>query len=289
MAIYKVDTPDGKVIQVSAPDDATDEQIIELAKTQEAATRGPVEPENDLTQARILGTGAGIVNAVGTSVPGAIAGSVRTMRDIGQAQPPQMLSQKYPGLQGTDIDVNQSAIQSKKIELAEQNKLLNQTQDPSARRLIQDNINRLTTDIGDARSGIRMERGEAMSRLRQAPMSQIPARAEELAATYSPRGAAAASNLGKFAAKAVGPYGAITSAADASQRFQNARGPLDYLQSGISGVGAAGYGMSSLGNIFPPAKVPGMMVGGAADLANMGIDAVNEYVRRLALQRAQQQ
>jgi hypothetical protein len=196
MAIYKVDTPDGKIIQVSAPDDATDEQIIELAKKQEAATKDADQPESDLTQSRILGTGAGIVNAVGPSVPGAIASSIRAVRNIGQPEP------------------------------------------------------------------------------------QV---------TNTARGAAAASNLGKFAAKAIGPYGAITSADDASQRFQNARGPIDYLQSGISGVGAAGYGMSSLGNMFPPAKIPGMVVGGAADLANMGIDAVNQYVRRLALQRAQQQ
>lgn len=94
-----------------------------------------------------------------------------------------------------------------------------------------------------------------------------------------------ASAAGNMARRFIGPYGAVTSAADAERRFAEG----NYGQAAISGLGAAGYGMSSLGNLFPPAKIPGMVVGGAADVANMGIDAITDYIRRMALQRAQEQ
>lgn len=287
MAVFKVEMPDGRILQVQAPDDASDDQIIELAKNQQAAMQGPIAPDRDaeasMNQARIAGTIAGGVNVVGTSVPGALAGAYRTVRDVNQAQAPELLSSKYPGLQGTDIEANQSVIRNANEQLAQQQKLLRSAPDASSRAVIQDNIYRLTSEIQDARSGIRMERGEAASRLRQAPISQVPARAEELAATYAPKTTAFGSAAGNLARRFVGPYGAITSAADVNQRLAEG----NYPQAAISGIGAAGYGMSSLGNVFPPAKVPGMIVGGAADLANMGIDAITEYIRRMAMERAQ--
>ena len=103
--------------------------------------------------------------------------------------------------------------------------------------------------------------------------------------TTSATPATAASMAGNVARRFVGPYGAITSAADVERRLAEG----NYGQAAISGIGAAGYGMSSLGNIFPPAKIPGMVVGGAADVANMGIDAIREQIRRMALEKAQRE
>jgi hypothetical protein len=93
--------------------------------------------------------------------------------------------------------------------------------------------------------------------------------AKELA----PKTTAVTQGLGKMAARAMGPYGAITSAQDATQRFTGAQGMADYAQAGISGLGALGYGV---GTLPTPAKPIGMGIGLAADAANAGID----YMRR---------
>jgi hypothetical protein len=75
------------------------------------------------------------------------------------------------------------------------------------------------------------------------------------------------------AGRAVGPYGAITSAQDATQRYRGAEGFADYAQAGISGLGALGYGV---GTLPTPAKPFGMGVGMAADAANAGIDYMRQ-------------
>ena len=245
MAVFKVEMPDGSILQVQAADDATDDQIIELAKNQEAAMKGPVAPDRDaeaqMNQARIAGTVAGGVNLVGTSVPGAIAGTTRAIRDIGTAQPI--------------------------------------TQQPDAARAAGLATPGSTVKIGDIQ---RVMTDPELRTINAAKMGQNPALAAQEVMPRMTKGAEVAGNLAR---RFAGPYGAVTSAADMSQRLAEG----NYPQAAISGLGAAGYGMSSLGNVFPAAKVPGMVIGGAADLANMGIDAIAEYVRRMALARAQQQ
>lgn len=245
MAIFKVEMPDGSILQVQAPDDATDDQIIDLAKNQEAAMKGPVVPDRDaeaqMNQARIAGTIAGGLNLVGTSVPGAIAGTARAIRDIGTAQP---ITQRPETARAAGL-----ATPGSTIKIGE--------------------INRVMTD-------------PELRTINAKIMSQNPAVAAQEVVPRLTKSAEVAGNLGR---RFVGPYGAVTSAADMSQRLAEG----NYPQAAISGLGALGYGMSSLGNLFPPAKVPGMIVGGAADLTNMGIDAISEYVRRMALERAQQQ
>lgn len=242
MKIYKVTSPDGEVYQVEGPDDATDEQLIELAKNQQAAKQGPIEPDRDseaaMNQARIAGTIAGGANLVGTSIPGAIAGTVRGVKDIATAQP-----------------ITQTPVAAKQAGLAT----------PGSTIKIGE-INRAMTE-------------PELRTINARVMSQNPELAMREVAPKLTKGAEVAGNLAR---RFIGPYGAVTSAADMSQRLSEG----NYGQAAISGIGALGYGMSSLGNLFPPAKIPGMAIGGAADVTNMGIDAITEYIRRMALERA---
>lgn len=133
--------------------------------------------------------------------------------------------------------------------------------------------NAMDTVAGTIAGGANVARGAVPS------VGQV---VRQVAGTAEPINMAGAA--GNVARRFIGPYGAVTSAADAERRFAEG----NYGQAAISGLGAAGYSMSSLGNLFPPAKIPGMVVGGAADLANMGIDTITEYIRRMALERAQQ-
>lgn len=80
----------------------------------------------------------------------------------------------------------------------------------------------------------------------------------------------AGSLLGTAAQRFIGPYGAITSAADAAQRYNTAKSPMDYVQSGISALGAAGYGAGMIPT--PVTKIAGPIVGGVTDLMNSSID-----------------
>ena len=84
--------------------------------------------------------------------------------------------------------------------------------------------------------------------------------------------------LGKVASRAVGPYGAITSAQDATQRYNTAKSPMDYVQSGISGLGALGYGAGMVPT--PMTKIGGPIVGGMADAMNYGIDRMRQPTNR---------
>lgn len=284
MKTYRVQMTDDRVIEVLAAEDATDDEIIAMAEQKQQTA--PVAPDDTgMNQARAVGVAAGAVNALGPSIPGAISGTISAVRDVGQAKAPKLLSQKYPGLQGTNIEENQGLIRSTQSQLAEQQRLLRNTRDPSARRAIQDNIDLLTSDIQDARAGIRLDRGEAMRNLRNAPISQMPGRLEELAATYAPKTAAFSGILARGAGRAIGPYGAITSAQDTAQRYNQAQSPMDYVQSGISALGTLGYGVGTIPT--PITKPIGLAVGGAADLANMGIDYIRQ-IREEAARRAMQ-
>lgn len=280
MAVFQVETPRG-VIDVEAPDNATDAEIIERAKVIYDNVGGPVEPETTgqegdagMAQARVLGALTGTAYAVGGSVPGAIGKTISAVRDISQAKAPPVLEQKYPGLQGLDITQNQQALKSAQDQLAQQKTLLARETDPSGRRVIQDNIRRLEQQAAEAQRGLQMGRSAAAQNVRNAPIAQIPGRVQELAATYAPKTTAVAGKLTNFAGKVVGPYGAITSAQDATQRYRSAQSPMDYVQSGISALGSAGYGASMIPH--PVTKFGGMAVGGAADLANYTIDALRQ-------------
>jgi len=234
MPMFRVETPSG-IIEVDAPVDATDDQLIELAKQRELQMQGPVSPDRDaeaaMNQARIAGTIAGGANLVGTSVPGAIAGATRAIKDISSAQP---ISQT-PQARAAGLSTPGSTIK-----------------------------------IGDIQ---RVMTDPELRMVNAVKMSQDPRLAAQELAPRAMKGAEVAGNLAR---RFAGPYGAITSAADVNQRMAEG----NYGQAAISGLGALGYGMSSLGNMFPPAKIPGMVIGGAADVANMGIDAMREMLRR---------
>jgi hypothetical protein len=284
MKTYRVQMTDDRIIEVQAAEDASDDEIIAMAEQKQQTA--PVAPDDTaMNQARAVGVMAGAANALGPSVPGAISGTVSAVRDIGQAKAPPVLETKYPNLQGLDITQNQNTLQSVERQLAEQRTLLARETDPSGRRMLQDNITRLQEQADEARRGVQMGRSGAMQNLRNAPVTQMPGRAEELAATYAPKTAAAGGKLARFAGRALGPYGAITSAQDTAQRFNQAQSPMDYVQSGISALGTLGYGVGTVPT--PITKPVGLAIGGATDLANMGIDYIRQ-IREEAARRAMQ-
>lgn len=236
MAVFQVETPRG-VIDVEAPDDATDAEIIERAKVIYDNTGGPVEPETTgqegdagMNQARIVGTVGGAINAGVRPTVGAAVNAVRGLGNIASAKP-----------------ITQTPIAAAQAGLPTQGS----------------NIK-----IGDIKRTMSDAEIRAIQQMR---MAKDPALA---AAEIAPKTTAAVKGVGKVAGRFIGPYGAITSAQDATQRYQSAQGPMDYVQSGISALGSAGYGASMIPT--PVTKFGGMAIGGAADLANMGIDYLRQ-------------
>lgn len=284
MKTYRVQMTDDRVIEVLAAEDATDDEIIAMAE-QKQQTAPVVPDDTGMNQARAVGVAAGAVNALGPSIPGAISGTISAVRDIGQAKAPPVLETKYPNLQGLDITENQNTLRSVQDQLAQQRTLLARETDPSGRRVLMDNIRNLEDQAAEARRGVQMGRSGAMQNLRNAPILQKPGRVEELAATYAPKTAAAVGKLARFAGRAIGPYGAITSAQDAAQRYNQAQSPMDYVQSGISALGTLGYGVGTIPT--PITKPIGLAVGGATDAANYLIDQIRQEAARRALQGQQ--
>lgn len=235
MAVFQVETPRG-VIDVEAPDNATDAEIIERAKVIYDNVGGPVEPETTgqegdagMAQARVLGGMAGAANAGLRPTVGAAVNAVRGIGNIAGAKP-----------------ISQS---------------------PQASRYGLANTSTPVIGQGQIRTATPPE-----AKMVNAPkLAQNPALA---AAEVAPKGTAMAKSIGKAAGRFMGPYGAITSAQDATQRYRSAQSPMDYVQSGISALGSAGYGASMIPH--PVTKFGGMAVGGAADLANMGIDYLRQ-------------
>lgn len=236
MAKFKVETPTG-IIEVEAPDNATDAEIEALAKAQyvpnvaSAESTNPADinpspaPDTGMNQARIVGGIAGAANAGIRPTVGAVVDMGRGLYNAATTAP-----------------ISANPAEAVKAGMAT----------PGS-----------TVKIGDIRRAMSDPEVRAINAIK---MSQDPAlAAKELA----PRTTAMAQGLSKVVGRAVGPYGAITSAQDATQRFNQAQGPADYAQAGLSGLGALGYGV---GTVFPPAKPIGMGIGLATDAINTGID-----------------
>jgi hypothetical protein len=236
MTKFQVETPTG-VIEVEAAEDATDSEIIELAKKQYIPNStntapdsdAPVAPDTGMNQARVVGGIAGAANAGLRPTVGAVMVMSRGLYNAATAAP-----------------VSANPVAAVQAGMAT----------PGS-----------TVKIGDVTRALADPEVRAINAMQ---MSKDPVlAAKELA----PRATAVTQGLGKVAARAMGPYGAITSAQDATQRFSGAQGMADYAQAGISGLGALGYGV---GTLPTPAKPFGMGVGMAADAANAGIDYMRQ-------------
>jgi len=236
MTKFQVETPTG-VIEVEAAEDATDAEIIELAKKQyvPGLTSTPVTaepnavPDTGMNQARVVGAIAGGVNA-------GIRPTVGAVMDMGRGM--------YNAATAAPISANPAAAVQAGMAT------------PGSTVKIGDTVRALANPEVRAINAMQMSRDPVLA-------------AKELA----PKTTAMTQGLGKVAARAMGPYGAITSAQDATQRFRGAEGLADYAQAGISGLGALGYGV---GTLPTPAKPFGMGVGMAADAANAGIDYMRQ-------------
>ena len=236
MTKFQVETPTG-VIEVQAAEDATDAEIIELARKQYVPNStnpapdadAPVAPDTGMNQARVVGGIAGAANAGLRPTVGAVMNMGRGLYNAATAAP---------------VSANPAAAVQAGMAT------------PGS-----------TVKIGDVTRALADPEVRAINAMQ---MSKDPAlAAKELA----PRTTAMTQGLGKVAARAMGPYGAITSAQDATQRFGDAQGMADYVQAGISGLGALGYGV---GTLPTPAKPFGMGVGMASDVVNAGIDYMRQ-------------
>jgi len=232
MTKFKVETPTG-IIEVEAADNATDAEIEELAKKQyvpgQTSASIAVEPESQPD------TGMNQARVLGTIAGGINAGVPLTLSGV---------AKMGRGLYdiATTAPISANPAEAVKAGMAT----------PGS-----------TVKIGDLKRVMTDPEVRAINAIK---MTQDPAlAAKELA----PRATAFGQGLSKAVGRAVGPYGAITSAADATQRFNTAQGPADYAQAGLSGLGALGYGV---GTVFPPAKPIGMGIGLATDAINTGID-----------------
>jgi hypothetical protein len=253
MAKFKVETPTG-IIEVEAADNATDAEIEALAREKyvpgQASTAAQAEPD------AVPDTGmnqARIAGAVAGGVNAGIRPTVGAVMDMGRGI--------YNAATAAPISANPAAAVQAGMAT------------PGS-----------TVKIGD------IQRVMSNPELRTVNAMQM-ARDPVLAAKeFAPRSTAMAQGLSRVVGRAVGPYGAITSAQDATQRFNNAQGAADYAQAGLSGLGALGYGA---GTVFPPAKPIGMGIGLATDAINTGIDMMRrpsadqlrEQMRRRAAAR----
>lgn len=233
MTIFRVETPTG-IIEVEAADNATDAEIEALAKAK-YVPNAPAATTADINPSPTPDTGMNQARVAGVVAGGINAGirpTVGAVMDMGRGL--------YNAATAAPISANPAA--AVKAGMAT----------PGS-----------TVKIGDIQRAMTNPEVRGLNAIKMAQDPMLAAK--ELA----PRSTAMAQGLSRVVGRAVGPYGAITSAQDATQRFNNAQGPADYAQAGLSGLGALGYGA---GTVFPPAKPIGMGIGLATDAINTGID-----------------
>ena len=233
MTIFRVETPTG-IIEVEAADNATDAEIEALAKAK-YVPNAPAATTADINPSPTPDTGMNQARTLGVIAGAANAGirpTVGAVMDMGRGL--------YNAATAAPISANPAA--AVKAGMATRGS---------------------TVKIGDTVRALANPEVRAINAMQ---MSRDPVlAAKELA----PRATAFSQGLSKVAGRAVGPYGLITSAQDATQRFNNAQGLADYAQAGISGLGTLGYGV---GILPTPAKPIGMGIGLATDAINTGID-----------------
>jgi hypothetical protein len=237
---FKVETPTG-IIEVEAAENATDAEIIELAKKQYVPYSTNSAPNSDapvaldsgadtgMNQARMVGTIAGAVNAGVRPTVGAVIDAGKGLYNAATAAP---------------ITANPAAAVQAGLAT------------PGS-----------TIKIGDVTRAMSDPEVRGVNTMKMAKDPILAAK------EFAPRTTAFTQGLGKIAGRAMGPYGAITSAQDATQRYNTAQGPMDYAQAGLSGLGALGYGV---GTLPTPAKPFGMGLGMASDAVNAGIDFMRQ-------------
>ena len=233
MTIFRVETPTG-IIEVEAADNATDAEIEALAKAKYVPNAATATTA-DINPSPTPDTGMNQARTLGVIAGAANAGIRPTMgavMDMGRGL--------YNSATATPISAN--PVEAVKAGMAT----------PGS-----------TVKIGDIQRAMTNPEVRAINAMQMAKDPMLAAK------EFAPKATAFGQQLSKVAGRAVGPYGAITSAQDATQRFNNAQGPADYAQAGLSGLGALGYGA---GTVFPPAKPIGMGIGLATDAINTGID-----------------